>query len=113
MAKERQELDDLKTGSYDDFASLLADDAVFVDSQGPVGKADAVSHTREFRLSDYSMEDVRFVPISAKSGLIVYKTSETGTSHGKAFSAKVHVSAIWAERGDKSVCLFSQETAAR
>lgn len=59
------------------------------------------------------MEHVRFVPLSAKSGLIAYKISETGTSHGKSFSAKVYVSAIWAERGGKWVCLFSQETAAR
>jgi len=113
VAKERQGLDDLKTGNYDEFASLTADDAVFVDSHGPATKAEVMDHTREFRLSDYSMEDVRFVQLSAKSGLIVYTISETGTSHGKPFSAKVHVSSIWAERGGKWVCVFSQETAAR
>jgi hypothetical protein len=59
------------------------------------------------------MEDIRLVPLSPKSGLIAYKISETGTSHGKPFSATAQVSAIWAERGGKWVCLFSQETAAR
>jgi hypothetical protein len=113
VAKERQGLDALKVGNYDEFAGLTADDAVFVDSHGPATKAEVMTNTREFRLSDYSMEDVRFEPLSGKSGLIAYKITETGTSHGKSFSAKAYVSSIWAERGGKWVCLFSQETVAR
>ena len=66
-----------------------------------------------FRLSDYSMENVQFVPLSAKSGLISYKISEKGVSHGKEFAAQAYVSSIWVERGNKWLCVFSQETAAR
>ena len=113
LAKERQELDCLKTGNYAEFAGLIADDALFVDSHGPAGKADIVKHTAEFRLDDYTMEDVRFVPLSPNSGLLIYKITETGASHGKQFSATVYVSALWAERAGKWVCVYSQETAAR
>ena len=35
LAKERQELDCLRNGNYAEFASLLADDAVFVDTHAP------------------------------------------------------------------------------
>ncbi|HXM41999.1 MAG TPA: nuclear transport factor 2 family protein [Bryobacteraceae bacterium] len=113
LAKERQGLDFLKTGDLAGFAALTAEDAVFVDTHGPATKAVVVKNTSEFRLDDYSIEDVKFVPLSSKSGLIAYKITESGTSHGKQFKAKVYVSSIWAERKGKWLCLFSQETGAR
>jgi hypothetical protein len=113
LAKERQGLDCLKTGNLAEFAALTADDAVFVDAHGPASKAEVVKNTSEFRLDDYTIEDVKFVPLSSKSGLITYKLTESGTSHGKQFKAKVYVSSIWAERKGKWLCLFSQETTAR
>jgi len=113
VSKERQELDALKTGDLELFGNLTADDAVFVDEHGPASKAQILKNVAGFRITDYSMEDVRFVPISAKSGLISYKISEKGISHGKEFTAQVYVSSVWAERGSKWVCLFSQETPAK
>jgi ketosteroid isomerase-like protein len=111
--QERAELDSLKTGDLAAFAAFLADDAIFVDTQGPASKAEIVKHTAEFRLREYSMDDVRFVPLSPQSGVIVYTLTESGTSHGKEFSARVHVSALWFRRGGKWMCAFSQETAAK
>jgi hypothetical protein len=113
LAKERQGLDCLKTGNLAEFAALTADDAVLVDAHGPADKAQVVKNTSEFRLDDYTIEDVKFVPLSSKSGLIAYTITESGTSHGKQFKAKVYVSSIWAERKGKWLCLFSQETSAR
>jgi hypothetical protein len=113
VAKEREGLDALKAGNLAQFASLTADDAVLVDAQGPASKAQVMKNVAGFNLTDYSMEDVRFVPLSAKSGLIVYKITEKGVSHGKDFAAQAYISSIWAEREGKWTCLFSQETAAR
>jgi len=53
------------------------------------------------------------VPLSADSGLIVYTLTETGTSHGKEFAARVYVSSVWLTRGGKWMCVLSQETAAK
>jgi ketosteroid isomerase-like protein len=113
VAQERAELDSLKTGDMKAFANFLADDAVLLDSRGPAGKALVVEHTADFRLHEYTMSDIHFVPLSAESGLIVYSIAESGTSHGKEFTTKVHVSALWTKRGGKWVCVFGQETAAR
>jgi hypothetical protein len=112
VAKEREELNCLRSGSLEQFAALLAEDAVFVDAHGPAAKTEIVKHSAEFRLADYSMEGVRFVPASADSGLITYKITENGVSHGRQFTATLYVSALWARRTGKWVCLFSQETAA-
>jgi hypothetical protein len=113
VAKEREGLDALKTGNIELFGNLTADDAVLVDAQGPATKAQVLKNVAGFNLTDYSMEDVRFVPLSLKSGLIEYKITEKGVSHGKEFTAQAYVSSIWAEREGKWLCLFSQETAAR
>jgi hypothetical protein len=72
-----------------------------------------VKNVAGFRLSDYTMTDVRFVALSADSGLIVYRLAESGTSHGKEFAAKVHVSSLWLRQGGRWLCMFSQETAAK
>ena len=113
VAKERQELDALKTGDKQAFADLLADDAVFLDPRGTGTKAEVVAHVSDFRLLEYLMEDIKFVPLSERSGLIAYKLTEKGSAHGREFSAKVYASAIWARRGETWLCIFSQETPAR
>ena len=113
LAHERQGLDSLKTGDLAAFGASTADEAVFVDAHGPADKAQVLKNTAEFRLTEYAIEDVHFLPLSSKSGLIAYHLTESGTSHGKQFTAKVYVSSIWAVRKGKWLCLFSQETAAR
>jgi hypothetical protein len=113
VAKESEGLDALKTGNVEIFANLTAEEAVFVDAAGPATKAEVVKNVAGFTLTDYSIEDVRFVPLSAESGLISYKIHERGVSHGHEFAAQAYMSSIWAERGGKWFCLFSQETPAR
>jgi hypothetical protein len=113
VSKVREELECLKTGDLKQFVDLLADNAIFVDDHGAASKSEIVKHTAEFRLTAYTMDDLKFVRLSATSGLISYKILEKGNSHGKEFTAQVYVSALWAERGGKMVCAFSQETAAK
>jgi len=113
VAAEREGLDALKVGNVAHFADLTAEEAVFVDAASPATKAQVVKNVAGFTLTDYTMEDVKFVQLSATSGLISYKSTEKGASHGHEFSATVYVSSIWAERNGKWLCLFSQETAAR
>jgi hypothetical protein len=113
IAKEHEGLDALKSGNLEQFGNLTADDAILVDAQGPASKAQVMKNVAGFNLTDYSMEDVKFVPLSPTSGLIVYEISEKGVSHGKEFAVQAYISSVWAERESKWVCLFSQETSAR
>jgi AraC-like DNA-binding protein/ketosteroid isomerase-like protein len=113
VAQERAGLDALKIGDLTAFANSLPDDAVFVDAHGAAGKEEVVKNVAGFRLTEFTMTDVRFVALSADSGLIVYRLAESGTSHGKEFAAKVHVSSLWLRRGGRWMCVFSQETAAK
>jgi ketosteroid isomerase-like protein len=110
IAKEREGLDALKTGDLERFGNLTADEAVLVDAHGPASKAQVLKNVAGFTLTEYSMEDMRFVPISPETGLISYKIIEKGVSHGREFTAQAYVSSVWIQRGNKWLCLFSQET---
>lgn len=113
VAAEREELETLKTGNVDRFAELIAEDAVFVDASGAADKAKIVKNVRDFRLTDYSMSDIRFVQLSETSGLIAYTITEKGVSHGREFAAQAYISALWTKQEGKWVCRFSQETAVK
>ncbi|MGA2536363.1 MAG: nuclear transport factor 2 family protein [Terracidiphilus sp.] len=113
VSEEREGLDALKAGEPERFGDLTADEAVMVDDHGPASKAQVLKNVAGFRLTDYTMDDVRFVPISENTGLISYKIVEKGISHGHEFVAQAYISSVWTERGTKWLCLFSQETAAR
>lgn len=111
VAHEREGLDALKTGDTAHFGALSADEALLVDAQGPATKAELLQHvTGTFILTDYTMSAIHFLSLGPQTGLIEYDAAETGTSHGKPFSAKVYVSSIWTERDGRWQCLFSQET---
>ena len=113
LSKERAELDALKAGDFTKFGNLIADEAVFVDALGTASKAEVLKHTEGFKLTDYKIEDEKFLPVSADTGMISYYVTEKGVSRGKEFTAHVYVSALWTKRANDWVCLFSQETAAK
>jgi uncharacterized protein (TIGR02246 family) len=113
VAQERAGLGALKTGDIAAFGDTIAEDAVFVDASGPAGKAQVVKNVAGFRLKEFTMSDIRFVALSADTGLVVYLMDEAGTTHGKEFSAKVHVASVWSKKSGKWLCEFSQETGAR
>jgi hypothetical protein len=113
VAKEREGLDALKTGDLQKFGRITSDNAIFVDAQGSATKAQVLANVAGFTLSDYSMENMQFVRLSKKAGLISYKIHEKGVSHGKEFTAQAYVSSIWSRDSGQWLCLFSQETGAR
>jgi len=113
QAQERLGLEALKTGDLTAFAHSTADDAVFIDPHGLASKAEVMKNVAGFRLTDFSMQDVKLVATSADSGLIAYTLIEKGASHGHEFSAKAYVSSLWSKQNGEWRCRFSQETAAR
>jgi ketosteroid isomerase-like protein len=113
VAKEREELDALKSGDHKAFANLIADEAIFLDPRGHGSKGEVVEHTSDFRLIEYTIEDIKFVAVGPDSGVVAYKLTQKGNAHGREFTSIAYASALWTKRGGKWVCLFSQETPAR
>ena len=113
IAQERAGLDALKSGNLTAFAASITDDAIFLDANGIARKPDVLKHLADFQLKDYTIGDMRFVPVSPDNGVISYTLTESGTSHGKPFSSKVYVSSAWVKTGRQFQCVFSQETPAK
>ncbi len=112
-SKEREELDALKSANYSKFADLIADDAVFLDPHGSATKKEVVDHVGDFKLLDFTMEDVHFVKLSETSGVLAYKLTQKGIAQGHEFTNQVYASAVWVQRNGKWVTVFSQETPSR
>jgi hypothetical protein len=110
VSMEAEGLDCLKSGDLKHFGDLTADDAIFLDDHGPADKATVLKNVTNFKLLDYSMENIQFRQLTRSSGLITYKIHEHGRSHGYEFHAAAYVTSIWARRGRSWVCTFSQET---
>lgn len=109
-AQERKRWDARKAGSTAAFADLIAEDAVFVDSRGPEGKAAVVQHASDTKVKDYFMDNVKLVTYTATSGLITYKmTEKTIAAKNKEVSSDFLVSVFWVQRDGKWLCVFSQE----
>lgn len=113
VAKEREELSALKAGNYTKFADLIAADAVFVDPRGTASKSEVVEHVKDFKLLDFTMEDIRFVKLSATSGVVAYRLTQKGSANGHEFTSQVWASAVWVQRDGKWQTVFSQETPMR
>jgi ketosteroid isomerase-like protein len=115
IAAARASLDALKRGDVAGYEAMITDDAVIVDDQGLERKPDLVERLADFQLKDYTVSDVRFVPVSSDNGVVSYTLTESGTRHGQPFMSKVNVSSVW-ERGAGRggyVCVFEQETPAK
>jgi hypothetical protein len=111
--QERAELQALKSADYKKFADLIADDAVFVAPQGTATKQEVVQHVADFKLLDFTMDDIRFVQLSPNSGVVAYKLTQKGSAGGHEFTTTVYASATWVRQNGNWVSVFSQETPAR
>lgn len=110
-AQERKRWDARKAGSTAAFADMIAEDAVFVDSRGPEGKAAVVQHASDSKLKDYFMDNVKLVTFTATSGLITYKmTEKVIVGKNKEATSDFYVSVFWVQRDGKWLCVFSQES---
>lgn len=110
-AQERRRLDARKAGSTAAFADMIAEDAVFVDSHGPEGKAAVVEHASNSKLKDYFMDNVKLVMYTATSGLITYKmTEKIVVPKNKEVASDFFVSVFWVQRDGKWLCVFSHES---
>ena len=112
IAAARAGLDALKSGDVAAYEAMITDDAVMVDENGLERKPDVVKRLADFQLKDYTMSDVRLVPVSPDNGVVSYTLTESGTRQGHAFSAKVFVSSAWVKTGRQFQCVFRQETTA-
>jgi hypothetical protein len=78
VAQERAGLEALKSGDVAKVGAAMTDDAVFVDANGILRKPELLKLLGDVKLKDYTMSDVRFVPVSPDNGAVSYTLTESG-----------------------------------
>jgi hypothetical protein len=109
IAKEKEVYDDFKKKDMTAFGALLADDFVYVSSDGVHDKAATVKQAGMGDLTDVALTDFKVLRIDKDAAVVVYNSESKGTSQGKAFDDKSRESSVWVNRGGKWVAIFHQD----
>lgn len=109
IAKEKEVYDDFKKKDMTAFGALLADDFVYVTSDGVHDKAATVKGAGMNDLTDVTLTDFKVIRIDKDAVVVVYNSDSKGTSEGKPMASKSRESSVWINRGGKWVALFHQD----
>ncbi|HKR01787.1 MAG TPA: nuclear transport factor 2 family protein [Pyrinomonadaceae bacterium] len=110
-AQEKQIWEEIKQNDADGFAAMLADDFVYVSSDGVYDKAGTVAGIKGLAVTDVSLSDWRTAMIGDDAAVVTYTVSMKGTSGGQPIPATpVRAGSVWVNRGGKWLGVFHQET---
>ncbi|HEV7857704.1 MAG TPA: nuclear transport factor 2 family protein [Pyrinomonadaceae bacterium] len=111
IAQEKQVWDAIKNKDFDGFASMLADDQVYISNDGFHDKADTIKGVKALALTDVAFSDWKVTNLDKEAALVTYTLSTKGTANGKPLpSVPVRASTAWMKRNGKWVALYHQDT---
>lgn len=112
-AKERQVWDAIKSKNWDAFGGMLAEDFVYVSSEGVSNKANTLEGVKKYDLAEYTFADIKFLKVDADLAVITYTSTEKSAYEGKPIPGKpTRASSAWVNRGGKWLMAYHQETEA-
>lgn len=110
-AKEKEIWDTIKKKDSAAFASMLADDYVYVANDGVYDKAWMVNAVKQLDFTDITFSDWKTLMLDKDTAVVIYTVNTKGTYGGQPVPAKpVRGSSVWVNRGGKWVGVFHQET---
>ena len=109
IAKEKEVYDDIKKKDSTAFGALLADDFMYVTSDGVHDKAATVKEIGMNDLTDIALTDFKVIRIDKDAAVVIYNSDSKGTSQGKPMASKSRESSVWVNHGGKWVAIFHQD----
>jgi hypothetical protein len=101
----------IKTKNPDGFAAMLADDFVYVASDGVYDKAGTVNGIKGIETTELTLSDWKTVMVGKDAGIVTYTVDMKGTNGGKPIPpGAMRCGSVWVNRGGKWVGAFHQET---
>jgi len=111
IARERQVMDAIKRKDWDAFAAFLADDQLYVSTDGVQDKAATLAGVRKLDVTEYTLADPRVVQIDGDLVVVTYTTTAKGTYDGKPVPAgSQRESTAWVNRGGRWLAVYHQDT---
>lgn len=108
---EKQILEALKNQNAGTLQSLLRDDYVEIAGPGPqrLSKMEVLKALPRLRITDYSMEDVRLLPLDRDAVLLTYKlTLKVVPGEQEYFANPAYVSSTWVRQETSWLSVFRQ-----
>ena len=108
-AKEKELWQTLTKKDLNAFGASLADDQLYVTSDGSHDKASTIKSVTGFVPTDVVFSDWKFLSLK-DAVIVIYKTTLKGTMNGEAFpEGSAYASTVWANRGGKWLAIFHQD----
>jgi hypothetical protein len=111
IAQEKQVWEAIKNRDFDGFASMLADEQIYVSDDGAHDKADTVKGVKDLALTDVSFSDWKVINLDKEAAVVTYTLNIKGSAGGQPIqSVPVRASTAWMKRNGKWVALYHQDT---
>jgi hypothetical protein len=110
-AKEKEIWDNIKAKNPDAFAAMLAEDFIYVSSDGVHDKAASVNGIKQIEATDITLSDWKTVTVNKDAAIVTYTANMKGTSGGQPIPpGAMRAGSLWVNRGGKWVGVFHQDT---
>jgi hypothetical protein len=111
IAQEKAIWDKIKQKEPEGFAAMLADDFIYVSSDGVYDKAGTVNGIKQMAVTEMTLSDWKTVMLDKDAAIVTYTVSIKGTSGGQPTPPGAQRAAsLWVNRGGKWVGEFHQDT---
>jgi hypothetical protein len=110
---EKQVLDAWKNQNGGTLQRLLRDDYIQLSGSGPerMTKTDVLKALPRARIADYTLEDVRLLPLSRDAALLTYKLQLKGLPEEQGlFANQAYVASVWVREDAAWLSVFRQWT---
>jgi uncharacterized protein (TIGR02246 family) len=111
IAREKEVWEAIKTKDLKRFASFLAEDQVYVSSDGVRSKAETVKNLADSTVPEIKLDDWKVTLIDRDAAIVTYRATATPPACGPETAAPVaRNTTVWAKRGGKWLAVFHQDT---
>ena len=111
IALEKQAWESWKNKDIDFFKTLLAEDAISVNSGGVFDKPQILEFYASCEVKSYSLDDFKFRMLDKNSALITFKAKQNANCDGEKNPSNVRVSSVYVKRNGKWQNMLYMETA--
>jgi len=111
FAKEKEIWDEVLTKNSAGFGALLADDFIYVTSDGVYDKAGTVNGIKQIDATETSFSDWKVVMLDKDAAVVTYTVNLKGTSMGQPLpGTPMRGASAWVNRGGTWIGVYHQDT---
>lgn len=110
IENEKRLWEAIKSKNSEAFAAMLAEEQMYVTSDGIHDKSQTVEAIKKLNLTESSLSDFKVVRVDKDAAIVIYTVNSKGTFDGQPLQEKPEYnSTAWVKRGDKWLAVYHQD----